>query len=130
MDKNELAKILKPLIKECIKEVIMEEPGVLAHVIKESVQGISATMLTENRGEEPIRKFMKKAQKARPKKDLNETRSRLLDSIGGAGNFNGVNIFEGTEPLAGPSTSQQEKFGALRDTDPNDSGVDLSNFGL
>lgn len=130
MDKNELAKILKPLIKECIKEVIMEEPGVLAHVIKESVQGISATMITENRGEEPIRRFMKKAQKARSKKDLNETRSRLLDSIGGAGNFNGVNIFEGTEPLAGPSTSQQEKFGALRDTDPNDSGVDLSNFGL
>ena len=112
MDKNELAKILKPLIKECIKEVIMEEPGVLAHVIKESVQGISATMITENRGEEPIRRFMKKAQKARPKKDLNETRSRLL------------------EPLSGPSTTQQEKFGALRDADPNDSGVDLSNFGL
>jgi len=41
MNKDELTKILKPLIKECVKEVIMEEPGVLAHRIKESVQGVS-----------------------------------------------------------------------------------------
>ena len=46
MDKNELAKILKPLIKECIKEVLMEESGVLAHVIKESVQGCSVTLFS------------------------------------------------------------------------------------
>ena len=48
MNKQELAKILKPLIKECVKEVIIEEPGVLAHVIKESVQGLSATTITES----------------------------------------------------------------------------------
>jgi hypothetical protein len=130
MNKDELTKILKPLIKECVKEVIMEEPGVLAHIIKESVQGVSVSTITEGRDEEPIRKFMKKAQKAKPKKDINETRKRLLDSIGGAGNFGGVNIFEGTEPLAAAPSSQQEKFGALRDSDPNDSGVDLSAFGL
>ena len=62
MDKKELTKILKPLIKECVKEVIMEEPGVLAHVIKESVQGISVSTITERKDEEPIRKFMKKTQ--------------------------------------------------------------------
>jgi len=124
MNKDELAKILKPLIKECVKEVIMEEPGVLAHIIKESVQGVSVSTITESRDEGPIRKFMKKAQKAKPKKDISETRKRLLDSIGG------VNIFEGTEPLAAAPSSQQEKFGALRDSDPNDSGVDLSAFGL
>ena len=54
--------MLKPLIKECVKEVIMEEPGVLAHVIKESVQGVSVSTITESRDEEPIRKFMKKTQ--------------------------------------------------------------------
>jgi hypothetical protein len=130
MDKNELAKILKPLIKECVKEVIMEEPGVLAHVIKEAVQGISVSTITENKSAAPIRKFMERTQKAKPRKNLDETRTRLLDSIGGPDTFNGVNIFEGTEPLAGPSTSQQEKFGALRDTDSSDAGVDLSTFGL
>ena len=53
MNKDELAKILKPLIKECVKEVIMEEPGVLAHIIKESVQGVSVSTITESRDEEP-----------------------------------------------------------------------------
>lgn len=131
MNKEELTKILKPLIKECVKEVIMEEPGVLAHIIKESVQGVSVSTITENRkDEEPIRKFMRKAQKSKPKQDLNETRKRLLDSIGGANNFNGVNIFEGTDPLPAAPSSSQEKYGALRDQDPSDSGVDLSAFGL
>ena len=130
MDKKELTKILKPLIKECVKEVIMEEPGVLAHVIKESVQGVSVSTITESRNEEPIRKFMKKAQASRPKKDLQETRKRLLDSIGGASNFNGVNIFEGTDPLPSAPTTDQQKYGALKDQDPGDAGVDLSAFGL
>ena len=131
MNKEELTKILKPLIKECVKEVIMEEPGVLAHVIKESVQGISVSTITESRKEEdPTRKFMRKVQPAKSKQNLNETRKRLLDSIGGAGNFNGVNIFEGTDPLPSAPTSEQQKYGPLKDQDPNDPGVDLTAFGL
>ena len=41
MNKNELKKILKPLIKECIKEVIFEEDGALSHIIKEVAGGLS-----------------------------------------------------------------------------------------
>ena len=131
MNKQELAKILKPLIKECVKEVIIEEPGVLAHVIKESVQGLSATTITENqKSEEPIRKFFRKAQPVASKENLNEAKKRLLDSIGGSRNFNGVDIFEGTDPLPNAPVSENKKFGPLRDQDPNDSGVDLSAFGL
>lgn len=131
MNKQELTKILKPLIKECVKEVIMEEPGVLAHVIKESVQGISVSTITENRKEkDPTRKFMRNIKPTKPNQNLNETRKRLLDSIGGAGNFNGVNIFEGTDPLPSVPVSQEQKYGPLKDQDPNDPGVDLSAFGL
>ena len=38
MKKQELAKILKPLVKQCIKEVLFEE-GVLSNVISEVVIG-------------------------------------------------------------------------------------------
>ena len=41
MKKQELQKILKPLIKECIKEVIFEE-GVLSNLIKEVAVGIGS----------------------------------------------------------------------------------------
>ena len=41
MNKNELKKILKPLIKECIKEVLFEEDGALSHVIKEVAVGLA-----------------------------------------------------------------------------------------
>ena len=40
MNKNELKKVLRPLIKECIKEVIFEE-GTLSTIISEVVKGTS-----------------------------------------------------------------------------------------
>ena len=33
MKRSELKKILKPLIKECIREVILEESGVLSKIV-------------------------------------------------------------------------------------------------
>jgi hypothetical protein len=36
MNKNELKKVLKPLIKECIKEVIFED-GTLSSIIAEDI---------------------------------------------------------------------------------------------
>ncbi len=42
MKKNELKKILKPLIKECVKEVIFEE-GALSTIISEVMKGTSGT---------------------------------------------------------------------------------------
>jgi len=126
MDKKELTKILKPLIKECVKEVIMEEPGALSHIIKEVAQGMGAQQLVERKQDKPIKQFIKKA---RPKVDLQEHRQKLMESIGGAGMFNGMNLFEGTTPTPTQSGESQQ-FGALKDSDPNDSGVDLSAFGL
>ena len=49
MNKRELAQILRPLIKECIKEVIFEE-GVLSQMITEVVVGLKDTeTLVESR---------------------------------------------------------------------------------
>ena len=48
MNKTELKKILRPLIKECIKEVIFEE-GTLSTIISEVVKGTSETLVQESK---------------------------------------------------------------------------------
>ena len=42
MNKSELKKVLKPLIKECIKEVIFED-GTLSSIIAEVMRGTGTT---------------------------------------------------------------------------------------
>lgn len=49
MKKSELKKVLKPLIKECIKEVLLEETGVLAKVVNEVVSGMGQQVITDRK---------------------------------------------------------------------------------
>ena len=120
MNKNELKKILKPLIKECIKEVIFEE-GTLSTIISEVVRGTSQT--------QPIVEVKQKRKNEKnDKKKLEEMKQRkrkLLDSIGSDA-YNGVNLFEGTEPAPSPSTSHGR--GPLDSVAPSDPGVDISGI--
>ena len=44
-NKKQITTVLKPLIKECIKEVLFEEQGVLSNVISEVVKGIQTPIL-------------------------------------------------------------------------------------
>ena len=93
MNKDDLRKVLKPLIKECIKEVIFEE-GTLSTIISEVVTGLDKPMVVE--AKKPTQQFETEEQaKARlEKRRLMETekRKKLLDSIGGEA-YNGVNLF-------------------------------------
>ncbi len=76
MNKNELKKILKPLIKECIKEVIFEEDGALSHIIKEVAVGMT--------GKQQITE-VKQVASAPPKRNnqqLKQRKKQLLDAIG------------------------------------------------
>ena len=114
--------MLKPLIKECIKEVIFEE-GTLSTIISEVVQGVGQPIV------ETKQRFPKKQQpqyetdeQARAR--LNAKRKKMMDSIGGEA-YNGVNLFEGTTPA--PAENQQGQ-GALSGVDPNDPGIDISSF--
>ena len=113
--------MLKPLIKECIKEVIFEE-GTLSTIISEVVQGVGQPIV------ETKQRFPKKQQpqyetdeQARAR--LNAKRKKMMEAIGGEA-YNGVNLFEGTTPA--PAENQQGQ-GALSGVDPNDSGVDISS---
>ena len=54
---------------------------------------------------------------------LLEHRKKLMDSIGGDA-YNGVNLFEGTEPIS----KSEPKQGHSDLGDPRDSGVDISSL--
>ena len=130
MNKDDLRKVLKPLIKECIKEVIFEE-GTLSTIISEVVTGLDKPMVVE--AKKPTQQFETDEQvKARQeKRRLMETqkRKKLLDSIGGDA-YNGVNLFEGTEPLhsAGSPSSAPTAQGPLSGVSAQDPGVDISGL--
>jgi len=120
MKKNELKKILKPLIKECIKEVIFEE-GALSTIINEVMKGTSGPQrIVET--EQPKQNFVKQEKKMQEAK---ERKRKLLDSIGKDA-YNGVNLFEGTTPTSAPSSGQGQ--GPLDSVAPNDPGVDISSI--
>ena len=121
MNKNELKKVLKPLIKECIKEVMFED-GTLSSIIAEVMKGTQQT---------PAQPIVEQQQYQQPQARLEtdeEAKARmaakrktLMDSIG-QGAYNGVNLFEGTTPAPAQSNTQ----GPLAGMAANDPGVDIS----
>ncbi len=120
MKRSELKKVLKPLIKECIKEVIFEE-GVLSGLIKEVYTAVGPSTQIQ----QPVRQQNLPQQNdtvLEAKKQLNEIKSSLSNASGLHG------VFEGVKPLANKSNSQSSKYGALRDKDPNDPGVNIDGL--
>ena len=123
MKRSELKEIIKPMVAECIKESLLED-GILSTVISEVVKGMNAQLMVEHPVVPiPTPTPKKKEESAEISKKLNETKQQMLTAIG-QGAYNGVNVFEGTKPA--PAPRQANPHGALKDTDPNDAGVDIS----
>lgn len=125
MNKNELKKILKPLIKQCIKEVIFEE-GVLSSIISEVVQGVSGQPILER---ETVKVSSEKQPNRDQDKNLQEIRSKMLKAVALDG-YNGVNVFEGTEPLrsGGRAGAAPNPTSPLSNYAPGDAGIDISGI--
>ena len=119
MNKNELKKILKPLIKECIKEVLFEEDGALSHVIKEVAVGLVGKQQINETKAPP-------KPKKKNNQQLKQRKKQLLNAIGRDA-YGGVNIFEGTTPTHASSLEEQAR-GPLSDVSPSDPGVDISGL--
>lgn len=116
MKKEQLKKIIKPIVKECINEVLLSE-GLLASVISEVVSGLSNNhQLMESRQQEPS--FSEKE-----KVDLREIREKMLHAVGKDA-YKGVNVFEGTTPMKASGSSSAQN--PLSNVDPKDPGVDIS----
>jgi len=119
--KSDLKELIKPLVKECIHEVLLEE-GLLSNVVSEVAKGLQAT---------PVIKEQAEAAAPRspiPTRDYSKNRKKLMDTIGNDA-YNGVNLFEGTEPTrdtGGAPTAGTA--GAVDLGDHRDSGVDISSL--
>ena len=121
MKRADLKKLIKPLVKECINEVLLEE-GLLSSVISEVAKGLQGNIITEQQTPSP---------KPNPRRNNNaallKQKEQLLDSIG-KDSFNGVNIFEGTTPAAPEPSGPAGLSGPLSDQEPSDPGVDISGI--
>lgn len=127
MKKSELKNIIKPLVKECIHEVLIEE-GLLSNVVAEVTKGLHAGLMVESASANTHRTSpeipTKKSQNTRKK--IDEHRTKLMNAINKDA-YNGVDLFENTQPMTSREASAP-KPGSIDLGNPNDSGVDISSL--
>ena len=122
MKKEELKKVIKPLVKECISELFLTE-GLLASVIAEVVSGLNQP-LVEQRTQQ-VATLQSEEEQLRK---LQETRKRMLNAVGKDA-YKGVDVFEGTSPMTSSAATSSPSAAAanpLSHIDPRDPGVDIS----
>jgi hypothetical protein len=127
MDKNSLKKVIKPLIKECLTEILYEQG--LNKLIEESIKTKQREVVKENKEEEVYEakevRFIKNAQPNKSNK-LQEAKKQLLQKI----SMNGFDPFAGSAPLEGDPEQIAESINPEVAVMPGiqGSGVDISGL--
>tara|TARA_R110000744_G_scaffold52108_4_gene111830 strand:- start:2214 stop:2645 length:432 start_codon:yes stop_codon:yes gene_type:complete len=130
MKRNDLKTIIKPLVKECINEILIEE-GLLSNIVSEVAVGLQGNLISEAQ-RTPTQSLRPSPQQdmavksKNSKKQINEYRKKLRDSIGNDA-YNGVDLFENTAPLSGYEAAAP-KAGSVDLGDPRDSGVEINSL--
>ena len=135
MKKNDLKTILKPLIKQCIREVLFEE-GALKNVVSEVVQGVTegSQLVEQKRDNFDFRSKVQDSRTNTP--NTSPARKKMLEHIGRESqkDFNlkigGVNIFENVDPIsrAGVPGAGASPHSPLSGIAPEDPGIDISRI--
>ena len=125
MKKQELKKAIKPIIKECINEILIEE-GLLANVVTEVAKGLQTSMIVES-SHRPVATPPPTRPTAERSAIAQEQRKALMDAIGKDA-YNGVNVFENTTPFTSREASVAPKPGNVDLGSPNDPGVDIGSL--
>lgn len=120
MKKADLKQLIKPLVKECIHEVLLEE-GLLSNVVAEVAKGMQGNLVVET--QQPAPRAIPRPSNNDSREKINAHRAKLMNSIND-GAYNGVDLFEGTKPLP----NDQAAAGATNLGDTSDSGVDISSL--
>lgn len=131
MNKAQLKSLIKPVVKECIQEVLIEE-GLLTEVVSQVAAGMSKQPIVENKPKKKnnnlFNEDLQMQRKSREaNKKLQEHRKKLLDSIGQDA-YNGVDLFEGTEPMRQSGTPGESHRPNVLGDNPSDAGVDISSL--
>jgi hypothetical protein len=128
MNKNELKKALRPIVKECIKEVLFEE-GILSGIVSEVAIGLGASrqVIAEapTPRAAPVRDL--EAEASTRRSQVRAASQGLMESIGREA-YAGVDLFEGTTPTSTGGSATPEPSGPLAGTNPTDPGVDISGL--
>jgi len=134
MNKKELKQLIKPIVKECINEVLLQE-GVLSSIISEVMIGTQGAVLKEQAPAPPKPKrrmetddeAMQRLQER--KRKAGSQKKKLLDAIGKDA-YGGVDLFEGTQALnsGGNPNSGAQPQGALSGYAADDAGVNIDGL--
>jgi hypothetical protein len=134
MKKSQLKQLLKPIVKECIQESLLEG-GVLSNIIAEVTKGLQPLVETKTpttKSPQLLQQQQKELQEQKReleeerRQQMKEQKRKLLNATGLPSN-----VFEGVDPLAtgGNADSPQDAAaGALSGVDPKDPGVDISGI--
>ena len=126
MKKSDLNKAIKPLVKECINEILIEE-GLLANIVTEVNKGLQASPLVESRPLPPAADSQQRQMHANASREkIREHKRKLMDSIG-KNAYNGVDLFENTTPMAAQDTGTP-RAGSVDLGNPADAGVDIGSL--
>ena len=116
MKKSDLKRVIKPIVKECIHEVLLEE-GLLSNVVSEVAKGLAPNLVTETKKSPPP------PQNKPTNAAISAHRKKIMDAVSKEA-YNGVDLFEGTTPIS----SDEGSPGAPDMGEPGDAGVDISSI--
>ena len=134
MKRSELKSAIKPLVKECINEILLEG-GVLSNIVSEVAKGMSSgNVITEQASpaSSPSRvsaseKISHMRRQADADRGLQDSREKLMESLGSDA-YGGVNLFEGVSPAPEQKSPEYAAANPLGDVEPHDPGVDISGI--
>jgi len=115
MKKSDLKKVLEPIIKECITEMLLEE-GLLRSVVQQITEGIQPQqqqVVVKESSDKPSYEEVKKKT------------NKVIEAMKGK-RIGGTNVFEGTTPAPAQMSAHSQAANPLGGKDPRDPGVDIS----
>ena len=129
MKKSDLKQLIKPLVKECIHEVLIEE-GLLSNVVSEVAIGLQGNTILESRPKKQVDSYSRQDEMKRKTKETSKKvqkhRAKMMEAIG-ADAYNGVDLFENTTPMSSQD-ADISKAGTADLGNPTTAGVDISSL--
>ena len=114
MKASEFKKILKPLIEQTVKEVLLQE-GVLSKIVSEVATGLQGPLVESSM----LKKDVEKTTLAEERYE--EQRQQRIKKLNETAKLQNVNVFEGVQHI--PESNQA---GPLAGVSPTDAGVDIT----
>jgi len=128
MKKSQLKQVIKPMVKECLNELLIEQ-GLLSNIISEVVRGVQP--IQQQPTHQPMSTVEQNKLLQQQRLELQEQRQqmmkenkrKLLDAAG----F-GVDVFKGTQPIEEASDPSNGQASALSGVAADDPGVDINGI--